>query len=147
MTIIEPEDAPVGVGVLLFIPYRHLEQRVLAAVAADGFDLTLAQARLLQRLDRQGSRLTALARAAQVSKQAAGFLVDELARGGYVERVADPTDGRARLIRIAARGRAAAEVAVHEQHRVEAEWEERIGPARMVALREALGDLRELTDR
>lgn len=37
---------------------------------------------------------------AGVTKQTAGFLVDQLEHAGYVERVADPTDGRARLVRI-----------------------------------------------
>ena len=126
MTIIEPEETPVSVGVLLFIPYRHMEQRVLAAVVAGGYDISLAQA--------------------QVSKQAAGFLVDELERGGYVERIADPTDRRARLIRITSRGRGAVAVALVEQRRVEAEWEGRLGAARMADLRRALEELRELTD-
>src|SRR3954453_19476643 len=105
VAIIEPEGTPLSVGVLLFIPYRHMEQRVLAAVTAGGYDISLAQARLFQRLDRNGSRLTPLAEAAQMSKQAAAFLVGDVGAGGYVERVRDPTDRRARLIRITPRGR------------------------------------------
>lgn len=146
MSIIEPEQTPVSIGVLLFIPYRHMEQRVLAAVAASGYDISLAQARLFQRLDRDGSRLTDLAHAAQVSKQAAGFLVDELERGGYVERGPDPHDRRARLIQITPRGRAVVAVALVEQRRIEADWETRLGADRIADLRVALEDLRELTD-
>jgi DNA-binding MarR family transcriptional regulator len=146
VSIVEPEGSPVSLGVLLFIPYRHMEQRVLAAVVTGGYDISLAQARLFQRLDRNGSRLTHLARAAQVSKQAAAFLVDDLERGGYVERVADPTDRRARLIRITPRGRDAVAVALVEQRRIEAEWETRLGSGRMANLRQALEDLREITD-
>ena len=146
MTIIEPEETPISVGVLLFIPYRHMEQRVLAAVTAAGHDISLAQARIFQRLDRNGSRLTDLAQSAQMSKQAAAFLVDDLEAGGYVERVPDPTDRRARLIRITPRGRDAVSVALVEQRRIEAEWETRLGPRRMSELRRALEDLRDLTD-
>ena len=146
MTIIEPEDTPISVGVLLFIPYRHLEQRVLAAVTAGGYDISLAQARLFQRLDRNGSRLTDLAQAAQVSKQAAGFLIDDLEAAGYVERTPDPTDRRARLIQITARGRDAVAVALVEQRRVEAEWEARLGAERLAELRATLEELREITD-
>ena len=146
MTIIEPEDTPISVGVLLFIPYRHLEQRVLAAVTAGGHDISLAQARLFQRLDRNGSRLTDLAQAAQVSKQAAGFLIDDLEAAGYVERTPDPTDRRARLIQITARGRDAVAVALVEQRRVEAEWEARLGAERLAELRATLEELREITD-
>jgi DNA-binding MarR family transcriptional regulator len=146
VAIIEPEETPISVGVLLFIPYRHMEQRVLAAVTAGGHDISLAQARVFQRLDRNGSRLTDLAQAAQMSKQAAAFLVDDLEAGGYLERVPDPTDRRARLIRITPRGRDAVAVALVEQRRVEAEWEARLGPQRMSDLRQALEDLREITD-
>jgi DNA-binding MarR family transcriptional regulator len=146
VAVIEPEETPISVGVLLFIPYRHMEQRVLAAVTAGGHDISLAQARLFQRLDRDGSRLTDLARAAQMSKQAAAFLVDELEAGGYVERVPDPTDRRARLIRITPRGRDVVAVALDVQRQIEAEWEVRLGPRRMADLRDTLEELREITD-
>jgi DNA-binding MarR family transcriptional regulator len=146
VTIIEPEETPISVGVLLFIPYRHMEQRVLAAVTAAGHDISLAQARVFQRLDRNGSRLTDLAQASQMSKQAAAFLVDDLETGGYVDRVPDPTDRRARLIRITPRGRDAVAVALVEQQRIEAEWEARLGPRRMSDLRSTLEVLREITD-
>ena len=42
----EPEP---NTGLLLCSPYRALESRVLAALADAGFDVTLAQARPLQR--------------------------------------------------------------------------------------------------
>ena len=91
----------LNLGLLLFIPYRALENRVFAALAAAGFeDFTTAQARIFQRIGPNGTRLTELAQAAQVTKQTAGFLVDQLERAGYVERVVDPADGRARLVRI-----------------------------------------------
>lgn len=146
MTIIEPEETPISVGVSLFIPYRYMEQRILAAVAAGGYEISLAQARVFQRLDRNGSRLTDLARASQTSKQAVAFLVGELEAGGYVERVPDPADRRARLILITPQGREAVAVALVEQRRVESEWEARLGPERMSDLRHALEDLREITD-
>ena len=106
----------------------------------------LAQARIFQRLDAGGSRLTQLARASQVTKQAAGFLVDELERAGYLERVPDSRDGRARLIRITPAGREVVAVALGEQKRIEAEWERRLGPRRSAELRRSLESLREITD-
>ena len=133
-------------GLLLFYPYRALESRVLAALAEAGFEITLAQARLLQRVAPDGNRLTDLAAQAQVTKQTAGALVDQLEQRGYVERVADPRDGRARLIRLAGRGRAAAAVAGPVVAAVEAEWAAHLGPESMTALRAALLRLREITD-
>src|SRR4051794_28240288 len=143
-------DDPAGgppVGVLLFIPYRAMESRVFAALAAAGFDdVTPAQARLMQRIGPDGTRLTELAEAAQVTKQTASFLVDQLERTGYVRRTPDPTDARARLVRIAERGAAAQPVADAAVAEVEAEWRARVGERRWRQLREALTALRELTD-
>ncbi|MFC4000825.1 MarR family winged helix-turn-helix transcriptional regulator [Prauserella oleivorans] len=136
----------MNTGLLLYIPYRHLENRVMDAIRAAGFDVTLAQARLLQRLDPDGSRLTELAEAAQVTKQTAGFLVDQLEKAGYVERVPDPTDGRARLVRGTDKARAAAPFAEAEITRIEAEWEQHVGRRRLTQLRDTLTKLCEITD-
>jgi DNA-binding MarR family transcriptional regulator len=135
-----------SLGVLLFVPYRHMEQRILDAVVAAGYPITLAQARIFQRIDEGGSRLTRLAAAAQVTKQSAGFLVDQLVEGGYVERVPDPTDARARLVRITARGAAAVAVAADVQAAIEEEWRRHLGTAETERLRAALLRLREITD-
>lgn len=137
----------LNVGLLLFIPYRDLEDRVFAALAAAGFDdFTPAQARVMQRIGPDGTRLTELAEAAQVTKQTASFLVDQLERTGYVQRTPDPTDARARLVRVAARGLAARPVAEAAVAEVEREWRAHLGERRWTALRDALTRLREITD-
>lgn len=136
-----------NVGLLLYVPYRAMETRVLEALVAAGFDdLTMAQVRVMARLAPGGSRLTELADQARVTKQTAGFLVDQLERHGYAQRVPDPTDGRARLVRLAGRGDAAAEVAAATVAQIEAEWTAHLGAARMRALRAALEQLRAITD-
>jgi len=140
-------DEPLNLGVLLFLPYRAMETRVFAGLAAAGFDdLTPAQARVFQRIAPGGSRLTDLAEQAGTSKQAAGFLVDQLERSGYVERGADPADGRARLIRIAPRGARAVEASRGMVAEVEAEWAAHLGDRRIRQLSGILTDLREVTD-
>lgn len=101
---------------------------------------------MFQRIDPSGSRLTELAEAAQVTKQTAGFLVDQLEAIGYVRRKQDPSDGRARLIVIAPRGRRAAEIAGAAVASVEKEWTEHLGTRRAAQLRTALESLREITD-
>lgn len=140
-------DEPLNLGVLLFLPYRAMETRVFAGLAAAGFDdLTPAQARVFQRIAPGGSRLTDLAEQAGTSKQAAGFLVDQLERSGYVERGADPADGRARLIRVAPRGARAVEASRGMVAEVEAEWAAHLGDRRIRQLSGILTDLREVTD-
>jgi DNA-binding MarR family transcriptional regulator len=83
---------------------------------------------------------------AQITKQTAGFLVDQLERAGYVGRVPDPADARARLVRIAPRGQAAVAVARAAEAQVEAEWTRHLGPRDAGQLRRALTRLREITD-
>lgn len=135
-----------SLGVLLFIPYRHMEQRILRAVTAAGHPITLPQARVFQRIDPAGSRLTRIAESAQVTKQAAKFLIDQLERAGYLERSPDPTDRRARLVRITERGRDVIQIATREQGRIEAEWTAHLGPSATDRLRRTLVHLREITD-
>ncbi|MFD9828472.1 MarR family winged helix-turn-helix transcriptional regulator [Tsukamurella tyrosinosolvens] len=132
---------------MLFVAYRAMETRAMTAVKDAGYtDITLAQARIGQRIGPAGTRLTDLAEQAQVTKQTAGFLVDQLERAGYVERVPDPADGRARLIRLSARGAGVAAVANAEVALVEREWEDHLGAAAYRDLRTALLKLREVTD-
>src|SRR3954470_22719544 len=112
MALEPPEQGGLNVGLLLFIPYRALETRVFEALAEAGFDdFTPAQARVMQRIGPEGTRLTELAEAAQVTKQTASFLVDQLAGSGYVRRTPDPRAARARMVRVAERGGAAQPIA------------------------------------
>src|SRR5690349_13742892 len=98
----------LNLGLLCFIAYRAMETGVLKALGEAGYgDLTAAQGRVAARIGPAGTRVTELAEQAGITKQTAGFLVDQLERAGYVQRVPDPSDARARLVRMAARGQAA----------------------------------------
>jgi DNA-binding MarR family transcriptional regulator len=145
--VAEVSVAGPSLGVLLFVAQRAIEQRVLAALHAAGFDdTTVAQGRVFARIGESGTRLTDLAEMAQVTKQTAAFLVDRLERSGYVERVPDPTDARARLVRISSRGREALAVADREEQAVYTEWEQHLGARDLERLTEIMGRLREVTD-
>jgi DNA-binding MarR family transcriptional regulator len=142
----EGPDRP-NLGVLLFVSYRALEKRAYdAAVAAGADDLSIAQARILARVGPDGTRVGELAEQALVSKQTAGYLVEQLERAGYVERVPDPRDGRARLVRLTARAQSFVPAANAEVERVLAEWESHVGTAAMRRLDETLASLWEITD-
>ncbi|MFC7598062.1 MarR family winged helix-turn-helix transcriptional regulator [Terrabacter sp. GCM10028922] len=137
----------LSVGVLLFIAARDVESRVIEAMRRAGVhDVTVAQGRIAARIGPNGTRLTELAEQAQVSKQTATALVDRLEAAGYVERVPDPSDGRARLVRFTARGESLLPIARAEEMQVESEWEAHVGTRRMRELRETLTLLREITD-
>ena len=135
-------EREISSGWLMFLGFRAAEDRVLAALAGAGYaDITRAQARLLAGIDFDGSRLVVLADRARIPKQTALALVNGLESAGYVERAPDPTDGRARLIRLTARGRGLLPVAIAEEARIEADWQAVLGARRMRALRKALGEL------
>ena len=134
-------------SLLMFIAARAAGDRIFRAVHEAGFDdVTIAQCRLMMGIDTDGTRLSVLAERAQIAKQTATALVDKLERAGYVQRVADPSDGRARLVRMTARAEAALPIARAEEDRIEAEWRAQLGPELMDHLRDALTALRDITD-
>lgn len=136
-----------AVGVHLFVVHRALEARAYdAAVAAGADDLTVAQARLLARVGEEGTRLVELADRARVTKQTAGHLVDQLERHGYVERIPDPTDGRARLVCLTERSRAIVPRADAEVVRALEEWRDHLGEREMEQFVASLARLAAITD-
>lgn len=143
-----PAADPAPTSLLMWLGYRAAEDRIAAALDAAGFgDITRAQIRLLAGIDDdEGTRLVVLAERARIAKQTATALVDRLAAAGYVRRVADPDDGRARLVRLTARGRELIPVARAEERRIDAEWQSHLGEERMAQLRAALAELRGLVD-
>ena len=145
---VDAADVPeaLNLGLLMFIPYRSMESAVLAHLKAHGHDLPLSQARVFQRIAPDGSRLGELARAAQVSKQTLGSAVDQLERAGYVARVVDPTDARARLVVVTELGRALVELSLPVVREIERAWQAHLGATRTLELRRALEALREITD-
>ncbi|HSI55463.1 MAG: MarR family winged helix-turn-helix transcriptional regulator [Ramlibacter sp.] len=103
-------------GRLLGHAARRFDERVLHLMAHN-VDVPLALANLAARsqvsaahvhvtrhLALEGSRLTALAARAGMSKQAMGDLVDQCEAWGLVTREPDPLDARARRVRFTATG-------------------------------------------
>jgi DNA-binding MarR family transcriptional regulator len=85
-----------------------------------------------------GMRLTELAGLAGMTKQSVGELVDDLVDLGYVERIPDPEDRRAKLICLTDRGIEAQRVGFGLLADVEDRWAERFGATRMKQLRKLL---------
>ena len=107
-----------------------------------GFDdVTASQGRIVARIGPSGTRVGDLAEQALVTKQTATATVDRLERAGYVRRVPDPADARARLVVIAERGEEAIQVARAVEAEVEAEWVRHLGaPGRSSAAVRARAD-------
>lgn len=90
---------------------------------------------------RRGTRLTELAQRARVTKQAMMLVVDDLEVRGYLRRAADPTDARAKVVRLTTRGRSAATECRRSIQAVETRAKRQLGDRRYEALRDALAEL------
>ena len=70
-----------------------------------------------------------------------GEVTSDLEKLGYVERVPDPSDGRAKIIRLTDRGHAAHAIGRGLIEDIERDWGERFGAERVAALRELLEEI------
>ncbi len=113
----------------------ELHERIAASPFAD---IRPTHGCVFGTIDPGGSRLTDLAERAHMTKQSVGEVASDLEKRGYLERVPDPADGRAKIIRLTERGRTAQALGRQMIDEIEAEWGERYGAERVAALREAL---------
>jgi DNA-binding MarR family transcriptional regulator len=90
---------------LLGRAYSLLGFQIVDGVVGAGFPQKPAHSAVFAQIVPEGSRLTDLARGANMSPQAMGELVDELEQLEYVVRHPDPTDRRAKLIVLTPKGR------------------------------------------
>jgi DNA-binding MarR family transcriptional regulator len=97
-----PEQSTVA---LLSLAHLMLSRQVSEGVARAGHPIKASHSAVFGQMSADGSRLTDLARGANMTPQAMGELVDELEGLGYVERRPDPTDRRAKLIMLTESGR------------------------------------------
>lgn len=133
-------SAASGLGPLLFACARLLDDIAQIEINREAGRrlLTPALVRLLPHLSRAGIRPTDLARRVDVSKQAVGQSLRELAGMKFVEMVGDPGDGRARLVRLTAAGETAYGHGRSVLAFYEAALAARIGPGRVDALNDTL---------
>ena len=104
-------------------------------------DVRGAHGCVFDNIEADGMRLTELAERAGMTKQAVGEAVTDLERLGYAERVADPGDGRAKIIRLTDRGHAAQRAGFQIIADIESEWAERLGAKRVRKMRSLLIDI------
>jgi DNA-binding MarR family transcriptional regulator len=133
-------------GALLRLAYQTIAERMTTWLAESGHAvLQPSHSAAIQALwaRPEGVRLTSMAENAHVTKQTMGAFVDHLEKHGYVERVADPDDGRASRIRLTKKGEAFAKEARAFSRRAEAELDRLLGPRRVDELRTALRIIHE----
>jgi DNA-binding MarR family transcriptional regulator len=135
-------DAPENLAILLREPFRAGTEVLHRRFAERGHpEIRPPHGNVMQFLDDDGTRVSVLAERAQITKQSMAELVLHLERLGYVERVPDPSDRRAKLVRATPRGKQLYAIARDVVAEIEAEWTKRLGKAKMRQLRELLEEL------
>ena len=99
------KSTPSDIAPLIMQVYRAQLGALTSCLAKRGFeDFTPAFATVMPLLDTTGMRSTALAQRTGVTKQAMSQLIRLLEERKYVEQAPDPTDTRAKVIRLTKRG-------------------------------------------
>jgi len=130
------------IGALLSIPSFDLSARVHHRLHSRGFrEITDSNSTVMKLLGPEGDRITELANKAGVTKQSMGYLVEQLETAGYVERVDDPIDARAVIIRRTKKGWAYTRAAAEEVAKLQEEWTQLLGRAKMKELKSLLAEL------
>ena len=135
----QPDRDPHHILSLLHRATDAVAAELHRRLEAAGFgDIRQAHGCVFANVDRDGARLTDIAARAQITKQAVGEVVSELERLGYVERVPDPEDGRAKIVQLTERGNEAQETGFRIVAEIEAELAEHFGDEHVAALRAVL---------
>ena len=124
------ENAAEGRRITLIALLRRTSRLMVDEIgerlAAAGYpDQPSSYHNVFENIDPGGTRLTVLAARAGMSHQAMGQVVAELEQRGFVERVRDESDGRARLIRMTDDGRTLARMGLRQIAAIEAKWTRR----------------------
>jgi DNA-binding MarR family transcriptional regulator len=112
---------------LLGQAYSLLGFQIVDGVVGAGFPQKPAHSAVFAQIAPDGSRLTDLARRANMSPQAMGQLVDELEEMGYVVRRQDPNDRRAKLIVLTKKGRECVAAGIATIEGIEQQLTNRLG--------------------
>jgi DNA-binding MarR family transcriptional regulator len=145
----DSDVAPIGDPVDLYaLPLTALVTRLSYQIVRELADVYAHQRLSVQPLDASlfillatdGGRLTALAKRLNTTKQALTFVVDRLERDGYLIRVADPIDKRAKRIQLTASGQEVAATTDAALRDIERHWRSRAGDA-WPDVRAALADM------
>lgn len=138
----DARNRPENLGVLLREPFMVMSERLHHYFAEHGHpEVRTPHGDALQYLDDEGTRVSDLAARAQITKQSMAELVLHLERHGYVERVPDPSDRRAKLVRATARGSEVYALAHEFVAKTEAEWTRKLGKRKLAQLHELLVEL------
>jgi DNA-binding MarR family transcriptional regulator len=140
---LEGRERPANLAVLMREAFVALNDLVVARLAERGHGvIRAAHGAVFQYLDDTGTTVSLLAERAQMTKQAMAELVQHLETHGYLIRVPDPNDRRAKLVLPTERGREVLTLAQELVPELEGRVTKLLGPDRTRALRQDLDTIR-----
>jgi DNA-binding MarR family transcriptional regulator len=126
---------------------RVYNRRLVASLRARGFeDFSPGFPALLSNLDMEGTTIGLLAMRAGVTRQAAGQMLREIERCGYVELTDVPHDGRATLVRFTGRGRRLFATVVELVDQIEGEFAAELNAGEFDRVRNGLATIANRID-
>lgn len=129
-------------GTLLLHAFQGFERRLFQGYRERGEDgLRPKHGAVIANIDAEGTRPSILADRAGMTRPAMGELIDELEQLGYVTRVPDPADRRAKLVRPTAKTLKRQRLALAVNAEIEQFYEDRLGTADYRRMRRLLAEL------
>jgi len=127
------------IGALLRVPAQAIHRRIINELNAAGFgDLRVPHMAVLQFPGADGVRPGILAERAGMSKQAMNQLLRSLETLDYLARSDAPEQGRARIVHMTKRGRAAYAKMHDILREIEREWRAELGAKKFAQLKALL---------
>jgi DNA-binding MarR family transcriptional regulator len=128
-----------NVGRLWLNAYKAFQTHLLDGLHAKGFEyIRSVHLTLMREMDVDGTRMTTLADRLRLTKQAVSQFVMESEELGLVERRADPSDGRAKIVCFTRTGRRIIDASQTIIQEFEDEFAVAVGERRANAMRETL---------
>jgi DNA-binding MarR family transcriptional regulator len=135
----DPAPKRLRLALLLRLLHREYAAGIETALAEAGFgDIRSGDAKVFPFVPPEGIQVRDLAIRAGVRKQTMAQSVDQLEHAGYLERHANPHDGRSRLIVLTERGKAVQPVAASAGDMIEQRWAQLTSPEEFETLRDLL---------
>ncbi len=132
------------VGAMLRVVWQWVRDQLYAGVVAAGYDdLNTAHVGLWRYPGLDGMRPSQLADRVGITKQSVNDLLGHLEQHGYLLRVPDSADGRARVIRLTTKGRRLEQTIYAEAGAAQLRIAEILGPQRFAHLHRSLELLTE----
>ena len=136
------KEFPPAIGALLRLAWQGVRERIYEGVLQAGYtDLSRAHVLLFRWPVIDGLRPSELAARNQLSKQTINDLLKDLEKRGCLKRSLDPTDGRARIVRLTERGWNLTQVISDTSFATESEWAQVVGETRYGEFRSTLCEL------